>query len=99
MLGRARRFLRTSLADLLPWRGLLRLAIRSALPLAPALLAARAFASAPRLALCAGTLAYGAGFAMGYIHSAPWRSKPSSVGGTSSGAVAESPSSPSLRFR
>ena len=95
MLGRARRFLRVGLHDILPWRGLARLAVRSAVPFLPALVTCRMLAHSPKLALAIGTLVYGCGFAMCYIYSAVWRSKPSSVGATSSGAVAESPSSSS----
>jgi len=95
MLRRARRFLRCGLRDILPWRGLGRLAVRSAVPFLPALVVERMLAGTPRLALVMASLAYGAGFAMCYIYGAAWRSRPSSVGDTSSGAVAEGPSSPS----
>jgi O-antigen/teichoic acid export membrane protein len=97
MLGRARRFLHTSLRESLPWRALARLAGRSAVPFLPAWATVRLLDGMPRLALALGTLIYGAGFAMCYIYTAAWRSKPSSVGGTSSGTVAESRSSPSSR--
>jgi O-antigen/teichoic acid export membrane protein len=95
MLRRARRFLRCGWREILPWRGLGRLALRSAVPFLPALAVERMLAGAPRLALVLATLAYGAGFAICYIYGAAWRSRPSSVGDISSGAVAKRPSSPS----
>jgi O-antigen/teichoic acid export membrane protein len=62
MLGRARRFLRAGLRDLLPWRALAGIAARAAVPVLPALLLVRRLGDQPRAAAGAGMVAYALGW-------------------------------------